>query len=571
MNSENNGKIIIEMPQHRSGVYIILNPVKKKAYVGESMDMYFRWVTHIRGIFLKETGSNKNLTNETCQTFEIFPALTVTDGYKKGKKGNSNDWIIHETIYMYLLRSYGFQLYNGSDKSNDNIDRRKNKDNVEGRDLLLDNSVTDKEALKRELDLFLEKYGTLGPRDDEYDTWEKLIACADKELNEENIYNKYNITLEELAQATDAEREQLWNDRLTKLKEQGTALRKGSNSSFCIQDGASTFYIINLEDSKVINKVCNILATVRLKTDDLTNCGLMEKSADDLVELIQNGVLDRIAFCKFGHYLDQSPTTILMTKTHDIKKNQLKCLDALNDLISEQDKDNGICFWAFKRLNEITAREFLSEGGKYKGPRYVIMPYTPSDLYGSSKEYAGIQSSSIYKAILNPKEDESFDAFYTRMRELYGNWDEYNNCTYENPFALGYACDRNNLDRKSGKKGSYPTEMFPEVVSKYSNNGSGRRSNSVAFLISELSYINTVYDDMSDIYQCYLSHTNKELSVTFSGQNSRCCAALKEGMKQRLIECLKDERHRIHNSETGFLIAKLSYPYIVALSNDPVE
>lgn len=86
MNSENNGKIIIEMPQHRSGVYIILNPVKKKAYVGESMDMYFRWVTHIRGIFLKETGSNKNLTNETCQTFEIFPALTVTDGYKKEKK-----------------------------------------------------------------------------------------------------------------------------------------------------------------------------------------------------------------------------------------------------------------------------------------------------------------------------------------------------------------------------------------------------------------------------------------------------------------------------------------------------
>lgn len=83
--------------------------------------------------------------------------------------------------------------------------------------------------------------------------------------------------------------------------------------------------------------------------------------------------------------------------------------------------------------------------------------------------------------------------------------------------------------------------------------------------------MNSENNGMSDIYQCYLSHTNKELSVTFSGQNSRCCAALKEGMKQRLIECLKDERHRIHNSETGFLIAKLSYPYIVALSNDPVE
>lgn len=88
-------------------------------------------------------------------------------------------------------------------------------------------------------------------------------------------------------------------------------------------------------------------------------CGLTEKTIDELAALIESKAMDKIVFCKFGHYLDQGPMTILRTKTYDIEHNQLKDLNGLD--IDSENRDKGICFWALKRLNEVKIPEDISD------------------------------------------------------------------------------------------------------------------------------------------------------------------------------------------------------------------
>lgn len=523
-------QIIVEFPKTRGGVYAAFNLIEKKVYVGETSDLYRRMCEHIRSMFGLEDSSNKNMLKEDCKTFELFTVKEAT--YDKSNSDETiSEWIFHETIYLYLFRKNGFALYNGNEELKDNLGNE--------RDFLYDKEITLKEMKDKLHSYLLSK-----------DNLEDYIETEENELNQ-RIKERFDCTLQELAEANYKKREEIWKDRLKKA-------------------GADTKLELDTDSSKTIRKVysiCRKLARVHLKKNDMASCGLKKITIDDLVKLIEGNEMNRIAFCKFGHYLDQGPTTILKTKICDINNNKLKNLEGLD--INPDRGDNGICFWALKRLNEVTTKIFLSDNGKHKEPRYVIMPYTPSKVYASSAD-SEKATKDKYQAILNPMDGESLGDFYNRMRQeldkIYTN--EPANIA-QDMFALGYACDKKNIQNKRGLKYSYPADMFPEVISKYST--TGRNSSSVAFLISELSYIDATFKDIKEIYKFFRSAAGADLESTFSGINSKCLAELKEDKKQSLINYLRDPENHRDTDETSFLIARIEYPYMVALANNKVE
>ena len=112
--------IIVNKPQRHAGVYAILNILEKQVYIGETIDFYHRIPEHIIGIL--ENSDNENLLNAQTHNFEIFVLLDMVDTYAKNKKNEYSQeqlWLFHETLYMYLFRTYGFKLYNKVGHDND--------------------------------------------------------------------------------------------------------------------------------------------------------------------------------------------------------------------------------------------------------------------------------------------------------------------------------------------------------------------------------------------------------------------------------------------------------------------
>ena len=114
--------IIVNKPQRHAGVYAILNILEKKVYIGETNDFYHRIPEHIIGILENSNNENQNILNAQTHNFEIFVLLDMLDIYAKNKKNEYSQeqlWLFHETLYMYLFRTYGFKLYNKVGHDND--------------------------------------------------------------------------------------------------------------------------------------------------------------------------------------------------------------------------------------------------------------------------------------------------------------------------------------------------------------------------------------------------------------------------------------------------------------------
>ena len=566
-------KVIVTKPQERCGVYAIINLVRKKVYIGESMDLYQRLSDHIRNIMfgMEDNGTNNNLVRdakENGRTFEVFSVLFAPD-YDKSKKDvqRNHDWILDETIYMYLFRKYGFELYNGED----------GRDNLGGeRKFLIDNTIAG-DALDKALEDFLN-----------IEELPYSIGLAKKELDKDLFY-RFGKNLCELSEISEEERERVWTARVKSL-----IIGKQE------RDGEVIYALEPVTEKNVakVRYVCNELLKERLKKEDLERCGVHGKDIKELISWIEEGKLDRIAICDYGHYLDQSPVTILSTKNYDIKHNSMVLQDGevrINKKVKEEMP--GICFWAFKGLNEQTVTQFLEEENQQ--PKYVIMPYTTSKAYkdgGSDKELTKKEYVD-----LNLQDGEDLDVFFERMRGCYEKHEKRSKnkismyksiimkmksadvderikaikvltkfvemARNKDKFAFGYARNRTAKTRIY----PFPEGMFPEVIAKWSKS-STRRASNVAFLISELSYVDADIEK-KDIFAYYESHTGKNLEYTLKGSNCKCCAKLDKEQKKRFINHLKElKNEKIHDrKEINFLIAKLEYPYIIALVNDPVD
>ncbi len=308
-----------------------------------------------------------------------------------------------------------------------------------------------------------------------------------------------------------------------------------------------------------------------LTKKDLIACGIPGKTHTDMKKMIEEGLLDRVVFIKLGHYLDQVPTTILKTKQYDIEHNYLYVDDADHILVSSleerpSDKEmTGVCFWAFNRSGDgdiKTYREFLSEAHTYKGPRYAIMPYTPSKKYASKGK---VGSSSVADDKLDPLDGETMEDFFVRMRGYYADEMKYarelkanNGMANSGNYAFGYSFDHQDTTICY----PYPSSMYPEVISKSAKNN--------ALLISEFYYMDASLHNKS-LYESFMSHTNKLVGTTLKGQNSKCCASLIESGKEVLLDHLGECKDLKDNDAVDYILAKLEYPYIIALSNEPVE
>lgn len=559
---ENKGvleKLIAEKPIARKGIYIIFNPIAKKVYVGETEDAFRRFGEHIMGICLDSTQTNKNVFKEKIKMFDLF--LVCERNYNKRKnKDDIKPWILDETIFMYLFRKSGFWLYNG--------DSNRERDNLGGkRDFLLNNKDLPQNVLDEKMEPFIKEK-----------EWKERLDRFSEILNQK-IEERYGVSLNEMSQInSEPERYKLWNRRIANIKK-----KKKSNKML-----DNPVYVIDLKsaDGSTIYSVCRKISTVQLEKTHLKEIGLKEKS---LYEMGKNGDLEKVIFSKIGKYLDQSLDTILMTKIFDIKHNKLMDGTTLRIVKkAEDDSSEGICFWSLKRLPIEHVRKFLGFDNKTRKPFYVIMPYVPStsvsissikkeskelyDLYADKDGAPDLNEEEILEWYmqeteqLNKKVEESIEVFYERMKKLACDKDNNGIDIGKLKFAEGYASDQRKIDiKKEYKVEAYPSDMFPEVVDKSSKN--------VAFLISELYYAKESFN-IKEFYKFFNSYPKgyypetdrnaKELSISLSGQNSHMCAGLKS--KREFLKNYKPDEENNANT-TSCLIAKIEYPYIVAMFN----
>lgn len=540
-------KIIVEKPKKKFGIYAWINEADKIVYVGESCDLNRRLCEHIRSMYGLENSSNINLVNAAKMSGKSFDGVIVyyASNYDKNFECLEKEWLIDETIYMYAFVYSGYRLYNGEKEitynENGNINYYPQK--------LIDNEGETRSFLK----------------DNKDEMEEKLYKYCQKKY-------KDNFDKERIQKKID---EAIQNVELVLKK-----IRKIKNSKAALNDQNNNYFIIKGGDSKDVNNVCNELSKVYLQKEDVALLELIPKTKEDLINNIKHGNLDKIAVCGFGDYLDQSAITILSTKQYDIRHNTLLVKDEDIYIEKRKETDNGICFWAIGNKSETDDyRRYLSNMETDKSPRYLILPYVQSTLYATSN--SGKENERINKQNFNLKEDETLDVFFRRMREYYdekttdvqnyltrnNEKEEVLNYRLENDnFAFGYAWDRKNAKNVTGLKKEYPDYMFPEIIQKVSSTQKGlRNKNSVAFLISEFGYIDVTID-VSAFYRFFSSNTGNTLDKTLRGINNVACAELSdiEGVINYLNSCSGNV------DEIKLFIAKIEYPYVVALVNNPI-
>lgn len=543
-------RIIVEKPEKQFGIYAWINEEDKMVYVGESCDLNNRLCQHIRSMYSMEETSNKNLINAFINLGKSFIGMAVkyATTYNKVGGNSEKEWLIDETIYMYAFVQKGYRLYNGEEEIY--------KDGtVDYPNTLNDNTGAVRSFLR-------------DSKDKIYDNLHDYC---------ENIYkDKYDkIKIDERIQKA--------------LDNVDNILRNIPPTSINTTD----YYIFkdNIDNNKII-KLCNEISRVYLQKDEVAEIGLSPISIENLINMVDNHAFDKIAVCGFGNYLNQSAITILRTKQYDIAHNTLSVEG--NDInIDERknDEDPGICFWAFGRADPENYRKYLSTGETDRSPRYLLLPYVQSDSYATTKNGDN--------HIFNPTDGDSIEDFFKRMNNSYNEryedvrkkLNEYNqriaNAKKQNDkleewniiaerdnyraecdsFAFGYAWNRKNADNKTGIKKKYPASMFPEIIEKVSRN-TIRVKNNVAFLISELGYIDASID-ASELYEYFTSNTSEKLTKTLHSQNNVACAELsnKNGLKKYLLNYLKS--YSDNDGEIKLFLAKLEYPYIVALVRDP--
>lgn len=511
-------KIVVEKPKRKFGIYAWINVFDKMVYVGESSDLNRRLCEHLRSMYDLEESSNFNLVCASKVKGKQFAGVVLFDDvvYNKNSAYSSNEYLIDETIFMYAFVQKGYQLYNGKEviKYNEGkIDSYPKR--------LTDNENGMRNFLRNNMDVMYEKLldyckykGVL-----EKEKIDKKIECANKNIaNAINRINEIDVT-----------------DKVSIT----------SNRAKKIEIDNKEYYIVSYGDKeKEINKVCDAISKVFLQTEDLEELGLVRKSKTDFIRIVENGDLDRIAICGFGDYLDQSAITILRTKQYDISHNTLIVNEESIEISERKDKDKGICFWAYGRAETELYRNYLSKNNQL--PKYLIMPYVLNDKYAKSN--SGKENHKRNQEIFNLKEGESIEAFYEDMRKSFEN-------NRINSFALGYALNKKDVDNKRGRKYKYPERMFPSIINK------DRKS--VAFLISEIGYIDEPIK-IQDLYPYFTSNTNNPLNKTLNGQNNVACAELSD--KEGLIDRIKNNCYE--DNGIMFLLAKIEYPYIVALLNN---
>lgn len=507
------GKLHIEKPKQRMGIYAWINKEEMKVYVGESCNMNRRICEHIFSMYDYENSSNANLVRAFKNGATLYGVvLKNSKSYSKDFYMNEKIWIYDETIYMYEFVKRGYHLYNGSELFVGEEYPKTLTDNEKGLRSFLRGS---EDVIENELETY----------------------CNIKGFSLEHLKAKKEEAKKEVEKALDR-----------------------------IENNDLEYYITK---ESQIRTVCGKISKAYIQSEDAEAIGLSCIPSEKILSKISNDEFEKIAICGFGDYLDQSAVTILATKQYDIEHNSFKVTDRKVDIFEKNNniEQKGICFWAYGRANTDEYRTYLSKNEEERKPRYLLLPYTTSNLYAKSNTTKKNQIDN--KICFDLQEDDSMeDLFmrindYKRKKEEVCNYNDKEDRMINDIFVKEFAWNRKDA-KKADNRISYPKSMFPEIVKKVTKkNNILREKNNVAFLISQICYLD-IQISIKQIEEYFTSNTNKNLVQTMKGSNNVSCATLtdKKGFMEYISKC--NELKKTDN-DIKLFIAKLEYPYVVAL------
>lgn len=376
-----------------SGVYIFLNILEKKAYVGQTSNYATRIITHLNNMFIdsKEThisGTNINMRLEANKAFEVafFP---------KKYNGNTDILFDYETALMCICRENGWLLYNGDE-----------------------NHETD--DLKRKLLISTDFLPNIN-------WWENCrLKGYLKTSNADDIYkdikqefddwfkNTYHIPFSDIIQKNHQDLLTIWSNRVQQF-----------------MDPKNNFFWIS-SDKKI-----NVSKTLTRK--DVSNCKIESKS---LKELYDKKIWEYAVWSSFGVYGAQGPITILKTKLYDLEhfslqKNTSNNFFEISKKCETENIPEGICFWSLQSWAPKHKRNALSchnDGVDcYTGPRLLFLPYTSST--------AQIELDAIHLGI-EMADTETLNEYLPRIKELKEKYNER--------FASGYKIGKSKVNFPEG-------------------------------------------------------------------------------------------------------------------------
>lgn len=329
---------LIEIPPRKSGIYLILNLLKKKAYVGLAQNLCSRTLDHFKAVCITHEGEtaikvyqngkivevevneNINILKEENRNFLHIPIYSYKD--------TDYELTEIETAFMSIVKEAGFELYNTA-KINYSYPKK-----------LL--PIKDKlcSSLNKALDkLDLPDIGALAKLKKPNATWDKLVNYFGKEKE-----NRFVLTKEEDARyMTDGNYAKVYG----KLE---------------------SFYISKEKINEL--KLDKQIPTVSLLAGD--------KTSTDIRALMKSEII----ISNFGTHNGESPYEILTRKTLDIKQ----C---------------GYTYWAFKKGTNIEYyAEQLQKSGE-RDDVYILLKTTSSDNSGGYNPKPDLISSKEEKLILS--------------------------------------------------------------------------------------------------------------------------------------------------------------------------
>lgn len=227
-----------------------------------------------------------------------------------------------------------------------------------------------------------------------------------------------------------------------------------------------------------------------------------------LKKILENNQLNKIIYSRVGDYLGESAYKILKNKIEDLNKNI--------ELEFEEEKVHA-CFWSLSGNQQRWLRNQLSEQGEKDV--YMILSYTGS------------------KKLSNKTESGRYVSQYSLDRKK--------------PF---YDYPNDNGDKDNGYKTEYISDS----------------KNNMAFLISELYCCseNVTREIIEKSYTALFESKiaeSKKINLC-NRQKPFYVAELRENDKKSFEQSLKNAD--TNSNKTGFIVAKLAYPFVVAVDEE---
>lgn len=500
-------ELIVKKPTFANGVYIIVQLIKKKVYVGESNDIFTRLGEHMKSIAGADNvlwHSNSNLMHEEDKRFVLYALYNNKHYYSKRACHVKTEapWIYDETIFMFLMRKYGFKLYN-NERDNTGKDRG----------FLVSGTLTSPALNAEKYDIELTE---LKKKTIDYLFNKMSDQSENKRIKIEEDINLYDASVKKFFselldnndnmgvwKRTKEDLQNLWDSKVSKKGNESKTMNGKDRLSL------SYYNIKNTDDAIKSDaiKSADEISEKALTKETMELCDIEILQRDKLAEKIRAKELDTTIFSPFGAYLGQSAATILAAKTEDINNHKLDNSVGKWEIRPSARKDGkdreGFCEWALKRLDEEDTRRFLESTNTDEEKRkhkYIFLTYTPSKNRGKKNKGKETNISESDISDLNPKDGEKFSEFKERLKK--------NNILIGKKIYI-------NHDKKTTDIITIPDSIYPELIASGQNR---------AFLISKLYVLDGYVKDLKKMYEYYWAH----YASHSDGKGGECCRIVED-------------------------------------------